>query len=55
MCPDGVCSDAAKGEATEIRKGKIRKNVSLGNRKISKDFNKRVTRKWRKGKRGLKL
>lgn len=46
----GACGDAAKGEDMEMSKGGVRKNVSLGNRKISKEFSKR---QWRKGKRGF--
>lgn len=32
----GARGDAAKGEATEINKGKVRNNISLGNRKTSR-------------------
>ena len=37
----GARGDAAKGEDMEMSKGRVRNNISLGNRKISKEFSKR--------------
>lgn len=40
----GAHGDAAKYEATKISKGKVRNNIFLGNRKISRLYKE----KWRK-------
>lgn len=32
----GACGEAARGEATELSKGKVGNNISSGNRKISR-------------------